>query len=490
MGMPKTLLLLIVFGCFGTAYGANPATCQDVFKRVVKPYKKLFMKLPKSTMLDSNQPVVKMVTFKENLCSGSSTIRPALNTIVKALSEHSAKIGVLLPLSGLKGPDGQAILDGIKTVYPFRKIQYEQRIVARDTRGMVHSLEVALADMVFKHRVSILVGGFSKAEASVLEKWGARLRIPTIIVNKKMNPRVLKHVFHVFPSELNLVDRLADHAKAKGYKKVALLHPINNKGRKFSNLLSKRLEDVGISTEHDYIYNDKDYETMHAAAKKIFKIDPVERADEFQKLVKKAKEKALDAGVPFNPSLVALNPIVEVDAIFIDDNFRTVRHFTKLFEFLGVKHINLLGTPQWRARGLIDPPEPTLEGASFVDYIGDYRKLPRGIAAPTLESPYFVRPDLSSRVDYMVIGHHAAKSADRALSLPILKRRLMYKRFRKLTHRNDPYFGNGKVFDKGHKSTWPTFMFQVGGGEIVPIRSSVGNLRQARSKVGRGSSVK
>lgn len=439
------------------------------------------MKLPKKMLLDVELPVVKLVTLKEEQCQNRRTRASGLSLIVEALSDHSARIGAILPLSGIHAQGGQAIIAGMRSVYPFRGVQFQDRVLTRDTRGLLHNFEQNLAELVFKQRISVLIGGYTKQEARLLERWGRQLRIPTIVLNQKQDAKVMRNVFHVFPDARGLVDRLVSYAHSKGYQSVGILHPIDRKGRKLSGLLSEGLKQVGIKAEHNYVYDTNDFDSMLAAAKKVFHIDPVERADEFRELITAAKEKAVEAGLPFNPSLVALSPILDVDAIFIDDNFRTVRHFTKLFEFLGVKHIQLLGTPQWRARGLIEPHRPFLEGAVFVDYIGDYRHLPRGIHPPVLDKTYFVEPEASSRVDYMVIGHHAVRIADRSLSQPIQKRRLLYKRITELSMESSAYFKRGKIFDQSHRSIWPSFMFQVGRGEIVPVLDKVKTNRQART---------
>lgn len=467
-----------------SAYSASEKSCRNIFDQVVMPYKKLFMKLPKNMLLDSEYDVVRMITMKDTMCDTIDSRKRSMEVVVNGLSEHSARVGVLLPLSGIHARSTSAIVDGMRSVYPYRNISFERRVLLRDTRGIVQSMERHIAELVFKHRISILIGGFSQAEAKALEKWGSRLRIPVLILNKKMSKRTLKQVFHIFPREDLLVDRLSQHVKRSGFKNVALLHPLNTKGRRFTGMIHQNLVNRGIRVDHSYVYSSGDFGSMEAAAKKIFKIDPVERSEEYQELVNKAKEEASEAGLPFNPTLVALSPIIDVDAILIDDNFRTVRHFAKLFKYLGVDKIKLIGTPQWRALGLIDPPDSFMEGASFVDYIGSYRRLPKGIVAPILKDPFFVNPEASSKVDYMVIGHHAIKTADRTLSTPILKRRRLFTRLSNLDLSDDPYFGRGPVFGSDHRSGWPTFLFHVGDGKIglAPLKRQTNQAKAISRK--------
>ena len=469
----KYLPILIVLATT-SVLGSPHESCLNAHNRFVDNYKKLFRNLPAETKLQSEAPVIEMLRIRKDACkSNRSESIAAMRSILEGISEHSGKIGVLLPLSGLKANEGKAVLSGMKSLYPFRGVKFNQRTVVRDTRGMAANAEHILAKMIFQHRVSVIIGGLTKGEATLLRHWSNTLKLPALILNQKTTSRSYSNVFHLFPSEKSLTSKLATEIRKRRYKRIALLHPLKNSAQSISFQLEARLAKMGIDTQHNYAYKKGDYASMEAAAKKIFKIDPGERRNEYQDLVKKAKKEAKKAGVKFNPSLVALDPIVEIDAIFIADNFRTIRHFTKLFEFLGVDHLPLIGTPQWRSPGLIDPPNRFLEGALFVDYIGDYRMLPKGIVAPPKgNSRFFTTPEFSNKIDYMIIGQHAIKTADRSLSHPILNRHQLHTRIENLENKNSRYFESGKVFNKDRTARWPSFIFNVTGSDINPIRST------------------
>lgn len=471
-------MIALIIPC-GYAQASKKNSCMRVYDRIVKPYQKLYRKLPKTTVVDHELPVNRLLVLRKPHCEKSSTVKAALKLVLKALSEHTARIGVLLPLSGPNAADGQAVLAGMKTLYPYRGIQFQDRVIVRDTRGFAQNMESALAEMIFKHQVSVVIGGLTAVEARPLARWASILKTPAVILNQKNSENKDPNIFYSYPSQYKLAKTLADFMKSKGVGKVALLRPANNNRSRFSIMLDGILSKLRINTENAYSYNPNDYPTLEAAAKKVFKIDPKERAEEYQALVREEKKKSLEAGLPFKPSSVALKPIIDIDAIVIDDNFRTVRHFAKLFRFLGVENIPLYGPPQWRARGLVDPPDPFLEGAYFVDYIGSYQSLPKGIAAQTIGSPFFVKPEQSSTIDYMIIGQHAVKISDRVLSKPLLKKRRLHLRLQILTNDSGPYFRPGRIFDEDQVTTWPNFIFQVGNKDISLVRSF---QRQAKFK--------
>jgi len=451
-------------------------SCKEAFKRFVEPYQRLFHKLPKDTSIYPDSDVIELIKIRADECNTKSASMRTMRTIVDGISDHSGKIGVLLPLSGPRSHEGKDILEGMRSLYPYRGLSFNQRVVVRDTAGLAVNFERYLAELIFRHRVSIVIGGLTQTESTFLGKWSADLKVPSLILNQKKQPRVDVQNFFLYPNELSLTAALLGQITKKGYKRVAFLRPQRRTTNSIGSQLEILLKRQGIETTHNYVYTRGDYPSMESAAKRIFKIDPVERKDEFRKLVDQAKRKAKEADVRFNPSLVALSPIIDVDAIFIDDNFRTVRHYTKIFEFLGVEKIPLIGTPQWRSKGLVEPPNQFLEGAFFVDYIGDYRMLPAGIAAPTVASSYFAKPDYSDRIDYMIIGQHAIKTADRTLSKPMMKRYNLYKRIATLQNVGSRYFTEGPIFAKDHSAIWPSFVFRISGHDIQPMTNNARNM--------------
>ncbi len=480
----KTLLIKLSFIAAGLAYSGlcqADETCTNIYKQIIEPYIKLYFQLPPGTKIETHTELYKMLTMKPNMCESSSSSQELIKTVVNALGEYTPRIGVLLPLSGPKANDGQAILTGIKGALANHGANFDQRVVVRDTRALVPALETQLAEMIFKYQVGVLIGGFTRAEAHAIEQWSEILRIPSFVVNQKDETGVKPYVFHVFPQESHMVAALADQVKLRGLKSVAILRPTRNDPQSFAFMFEQALKARGISVPHSYTYNGTDFSSMQAVSEKIFHIDTVERASEWQEALREGRRRAARAKLPFNPQMVALPPRIEVDAIFIDDNFRSVRHFSKIFKYLGVDKMTMLGTAQWRSRGLIEPPEPFLEGAAFVDYVGSYRDLPQGVFATGVESRYFIDPSMTSIVDYQVIGNQAGRLADKSLlGAPEIKRRLLPKKIEEIANDPGPYFASGRAFDDHHVVRWPAYLFQVSGGTLQPIKADYSDRQAAR----------
>ena len=442
------------------AMGSSEAYCLAAYDQVIGTYKQLYKKLSYRDRgkIDKKKAAFKMLSLKRKSCHSSHT--KTLDKMVKGLSEHDLKIGVLLPLVGPRSFNAKPLLGGMYAAFSSQK-DAMGRLVVEDTSGLLAKMEQGLARLVFRDRVSLLIGGYSKGEAKRLESWGKKLRIPTIIVNQRQHDKKMKHVFHVFPQKKALVDKLIEHVKNQRFQKIALLRPLLEGRKQFTSLFAEKLQQAGIDTAHDYVYTRGEYASMEAAAKKVFQIDPDLRAEEYEELVNEEKQRALETGTSYNHRFVALPPIVDVDAIFIDDNFRAVKHFTKIFHYLGVKRIHLIGTPQWRAKGLIEPYSSFLKGAHFVDFVGDYRNLPRKLLVEDLKDPYFVKPELSMQLDYKLIGFQAARIAESALKLKKIPRRKLSSRILKTQMAKGPYFPEGAIFDEEHQTHWPVFLFEV-----------------------------
>lgn len=443
--------------------------CYQLYDNMVRYYQGLFDQLPPS--VKANPPInaaTKLMTVKRDDCSRKSSARQLLSLIVKALAYHNRKIGVLLPNGGDTKHSAEAVLEGMKAA--LGPDIFSRQVIVKNTLGQLVHLQRALAELVFIENISIIIGGATKAEATHLLPYAGRLMLPILIMSQRLpSYKYNRNAFYVFPNLNTLVEKIVNHAISQNYQKIALLLPSQSSSSKLVDLLALRFKEAGIDANMQFFYTPNDYPSMELAAKKIFKIDPGERAEELAEIVKRAKERAQKNKEKFNPNLISLPPIIDVDAIFIPDNFRTVRHFAKIFQYLGVKKINLIGNQKWRAFGLIQPPEPFLEGAVFVDYIGSYENIPRGIKVQEIigASKYFVSPTETFKVDYMIIGYHAIDLATKALQGKMLKRRHLNKKLRRIHNRNSRYFENGRAFDKRGNAKWPAFLFRVTDQDIV-----------------------
>src|SRR5690606_8271449 len=140
--------------------------------------------------------------------------------------------------------------------------------------------------------------------------------------------------------------------------------------------------------------------------------------------------------------------IVDVDAVFLPDDFRSVRHFAKLFKYFGVEKLAMIGNHEWRSPALIEPFDEFLEGSIFADFIGSYADIPRPLRVPVMGSPYFIHPENVIGVDFQLIGYRVARTAALASQNPAVKRRHLARMMLQLSSDAESFFGNGPIFDR------------------------------------------
>jgi hypothetical protein len=147
-----------------------------------------------------------------------------------------------------------------------------------------------------------------------------------------------------------------------------------------------------------------------------------------------------------------------------------VRHIVNILgTSLPGNKILFAGNQQWRSPALVIPREETLQGAIFVDFIGNYRNLPSSIETPISDNDYFTTAQAASKIDYQIIGHRLGSLAGEAARFG-LSRHEIARRLQSISNRWDPYFPKTELaFDQKRESSWPVFLFQVTDEAIKEI---------------------
>jgi hypothetical protein len=448
------------------------AICEVLVKNVVTPYRDLFQHLPADKakeLVNDNRSHIKLTQLPEKPCENPVQQKEVMKLTTVALASHSGKVGVLLAGTALTDSLTGHIISGMKAYFPEQKVKFSDRVIIKETGGSEAMLLQRLAELIFIDNVGVIAGGVDKNEGKILIPWAEKLMTPFLIMSSKSNYEIdNKYVFYIFPNPEDLASKIIEVMKKRAITKVAILQPTRQKPSRIVGLLTEALKDNNITAVNNITYNPMEYASMEAASKQLFQIDKSLRAEEFEALVKAAKEKAQVEKVPFKPERVTLPPKIDFDALIIPDNFRNVRHMVKIFKFLGVKNLNLFGTQEWRAGGLVDPSEPFLNNAIFVDYIGSYLEIPPGINPAMQKPPYFVHPEETASIDYKIIGNQAMRLADAVLKKPPTKKRKLAERMTTLRNMSSPYFPPGPAFTRDRRSIWPTFLFEVQGDTVVP----------------------
>lgn len=447
---------------------AELQSCSDALAKVQVPYRALSKLLVPGSYAPTSSALDQLLVADLKTCYDLNQRDVTLKTLADALGNHSGRIGVILPLSGARAKFANFVLQGMRQAFAEAGVNFDQSVVLKDSQGVAKTAETRLAELVFKDRVMLVVGGLDKGEADALAPWSEGLQVPMMLMTRDRDVTAKSSfAFTLYPDEKRLADTLAQAAQKRSYRRVAILRPAGGKSDKVAEYFKKDVLAQGGTVNYDLVYTPGNFDSMQAVSRELFKTEAAERSEEWRTAYRRARKQAEKEHVPFDPRMVVLKPIVDFDAVFIPDDFRTVRHFAKLFKFHMVDHLPLIGNHEWRSPALIDPYEDFLDGSIFADFIGSYAKLPAQVSAPTLSSPYFVAPQNVVQVDFQLIGYRAGKAARMATGNKQIARRQLPQAMLALKSDGAGFMGNGNVFDAERHGNWPTYLFSVTKSGLV-----------------------
>ncbi len=466
--------------------------CLDLVTKVVTPYRELYGKLNLATYTkDPNSTLEQMIQITPEACEKADAYRAAIALINAGTNDSTGRLGIMLPLTGKNNQLTSYIAKGMRAAFAESGQNFETATLLKDTSAP-NSPERVLAELVFKDKVAAIVGGFENQDAVILAKWSKRLLLPVLITNHDREiGAASRYAYMLYPDEMRLAYTLAAEAQKRGIKRVAILKPVNNKSDRLVNYFKQALLVQGGQVAFELIYTPGNFDSMQAVSRTMFKVDAAERVDEYRATYRKARKQAEAQNAPFDPRMVVLKPIVNFDAVFLPDDFRTARHFAKLFKFHQVGKLVLIGNHEWRSPALIEPYDTFLEGSFFADFIGSFASLPSSISAPTSGSPFFVQPSSVLAVDFQLIGYRAGKVGSMITSEKDTKRRKLIHKIDGLTSNSSSFFGTGLVFEKSRLSNWPTYIFGIANGGLQLAKEHTNlNMPVPAAKVTKTSKIK
>jgi hypothetical protein len=440
------------------------AWCEQMLQQHAPAYHKLYSFLPDKHSVRKDFPVFDLLRLKVDDCQDDDK-RQRLR---RALSMHNKRIGILLPFSQ-SGPTQftHHIVTAAQHYYKRQNQPIGKHVIFKNTSNHQQVFHRKLAELIFKHHVSIVIGGATKQEARLLARWAEALQIATLILNQDVDDqKVRKHVFYVSPDIHQMANAIWAFLAGNKIRRLAILSP-EQRQNPLTQAIIERIRNSNQHTVEQFHYRQQVYDSMEKSARTLFRIDDPEREDELKALVEEKKKAAEEQGVSFDPRTVILPPISDWDAIIIDDNFKAVRHFINIFKYLKAPKVKLIGNQQWRAPELVTPPEPFLAKSVFFDYIGSYQNLPPSVEVSLFESKFFAAPTEANAVDIKIIATHALNLAENAIADPRRRRYQIHQALESIYNKNHNFFGSGLAFNPYHVSRWPTFLFEVHADHIT-----------------------
>jgi hypothetical protein len=380
-------------------------TCHKLYDKFAIPLQNLWAKRGPDLKAEMTDGFNFIEDLPKTGCDDAEVRKQIIELLAKILNTHSGKIGVIMPISA------QGYLKHFTTTFDAylraSNLDPQKILVLEDTQGKPEKVHAAVASMVYRHRVSALIGGTEPAEAAILAEWGHKLAIPTFLMIEPTQSAPKPFVYYAHPTQAALAKAAAESNIRYGHRRVAILSPLDQHSDRFISEYERIAKGLQIDVSQRFFYDSKRFDSMESAARKIFRLDPSDRKEELKNLYEAAKKRAKESGTTFNPKMVALQPDIRFDAILIPDTFKIVRHFAKIMTFLGARRVPLFGHFEWRSPGLISPWDNFLSGSYFVDFQGSYLDLPDPIKIQTQGSPYFVPGNKVEQADFSLVAWRA-----------------------------------------------------------------------------------
>lgn len=374
-------------------------------------------------------------------------------SIEQILNRHASVVKVIYEDGKKYSVMSDGVKKGMKRVaqelFVYTKIKNKRKLIDK-----------ALSDAIFKDKAGIIVVWGGKSFIRRIKLWQSRLKLSVLYIGNKSKTR--KNFFKVFPNQDNYSGKLVREMKEKGIKRVAILTPNHYEKSLFLKSIKDSFRKNGLEVVWDVMYDSHDYSSMNYACRTIFDINKEKRWKEYRSIMEKEREKAKEAGFKLNEKTVFLPAITNYDAIFIPDNFKIVNHFVKLFEYYQMPQILLVGTHEWRSHDLTKVQSKYLNGAIFVDFIGDSQQLP----GPSGEKEMRPSENLDLSTDFQLMGYYSSRLALAALKASKNQRYIVGKVLKKMRIK-DKFFRNRPAFKKDNQLNWPSFAFKIKGNEII-----------------------
>ena len=439
-----------------TGKSSPEENCLRLHQKYILPLQDLWKRRGPELRAENTDGYAVIEDLSAEHCKENEQRKELIETLARILNSHSGKIGVVLPIS--KHSYLIHMVKAFEANIRANHLDPKKILVVIDNQEKDERTHQAIASLVFEHKVSAVIGGTEPRDAVILRQWATKITLPTFIMSEPPNSPTQPFVFYTHPTQKSLSKAAVDANIRFGHKRVAILSPSDQHSQRFITNYIEATKAAGITITHNVAYDPKRFDLMQSAAKKIFRLDGLERQDELKKLYETGKQYAKETGIKFNPKMVALQPDIQQDAIMIPDNFKIVRHFAKIFVFLGVRKLPLFGHFEWRSTALINPWDNFLNGSYFLDFQGAYSSMPEPIKVQTSESPFFIAPDKVEQADFSIIGWRAIQGP---LLLSQKKSEFRRKLDKSIPRKTDK--DADVQFDSDNTIVWNSYLFKLNG---------------------------
>ena len=267
----------------------------------------------------------------------------------------SARLGVILPLSGRYAAFGEQALKGILlaadtfgTTFELNK-GLSLEIIVKDTKDDPLASERAVEELAADKDVMGIIGPLLSVTAMGAARKAQELKLPIITLSQKQGlTGAGDYVFRNFLVPAEQAKAVADYAINKlNCIKFAILYPDSAYGIELANSFKEEIKKGNgiVAAEEQY----KEGQTYFGKeVVRLFKIKETEKK-EGRRLLK------------------TFETTVAVDALYIPDYFDIIGLIAPHLAYYNVKDVKLLGSNGWNSPKLVELAGKYVEGAVFTD---------------------------------------------------------------------------------------------------------------------------
>lgn len=336
-------------------------------------YKSAMMYQKQGDKSNANALFEKIVTlFPESQYVGIA--KDNLKVVEHSAALDSAKIGVLLTLSGKYAKFGYKTLQGIELAFKIFNNRSggtdNTSLIVMDDQGEPSVAAQKMEELFYKHNVVAVIGPMSSKVVEAAGNKANELGLPLVTLSQKEFPNQngTSYVLNAGLTASLQVQSLIKYATEKlNIKRFGMLAPATKFGDEYTKLFWDEIDKRGAQVRGFETYPNEETDFRIYVDKMVGLSAQDARSKEIEEM------KALKAAIPIKKKtkkfdrLFDLRPIVDFDAVFVPDDPKVLGQLIPTFAYRDVDNMLFLGTNTWNSTELISRAGKFAEGSIFVD---------------------------------------------------------------------------------------------------------------------------
>ncbi len=303
----------------------------------------------------------------------ASIAQENLKMIEHSAALDSAKIGVLLTLSGKYAKFGYKTLQGIELAFKIfnnKNNPSNTSLVIMDDQGEPAIAAQKLEELYYKHNVVAVIGPMSSKVVDAAGQKANELGLPLVTLSQKeyQSPNGSNYVVNAGLTASMQVQSLIKYATEKlNIKRFGMLAPATKFGDEYTKLFWDELDKRGAQVRGFETYPNEETDFRIYIDKMVGLSAQDARSKEVEEM------KALKAAIPIKRKskkfdrMFDLKPIIDFEAVFVPDDPKVLGQLIPTFAYRDVDHMLFLGTNTWNSTELISRAGRFADGSVFVD---------------------------------------------------------------------------------------------------------------------------